>query len=73
MHAGIFTICIFDMNHNCNPYNLSFMTQIAVQEQIDAMKKTAEKALRSKETALRFLVEAGIVKEKQVNEPKRKK
>ena len=49
------------------------MTQIAVQEQIDAMKKTAEKALRSKETALRFLVEAGIVKEKQVNEPKRKK
>ena len=37
------------------------MTQIAIQAQVEAIKKATEKALKSKETALKFLEDAGIV------------
>jgi hypothetical protein len=39
------------------------MTQIAIQAQVDAIKKVTQEALKSKETALKFLVDAGIVQE----------
>ena len=37
------------------------MTQIAIQEQIAAIKKATDKAIESKESAKKFLVEAGIL------------
>ena len=40
------------------------MTEQAIQKQIDLYKRASEKALRSKESAHKFLVDAGIVKEK---------
>jgi hypothetical protein len=52
------------------PKNLSFMTQVAIQTQVDAIKKVTQEALQSKETALKFLVDAGIVKEKKGFEEK---
>ena len=39
------------------------MTQIAIIKQIEAIKKVTEEALKSKEAAHKFLVDAGIVKE----------
>lgn len=42
------------------------MTEIAVQQQIDAIKKATEKALKSKESAQKFLSDAGIVKDKAI-------
>jgi hypothetical protein len=39
------------------------MTQISVQTQVDAIKKATEKALQSKESAKKFLLDAGILKE----------
>jgi hypothetical protein len=41
------------------------MTQIAVQNQVDSIKKATEKALQSKETAIKFLTDAGILKEEK--------
>jgi len=41
------------------------MTQIAIAKQIEAIKKVTEEALKSKEAAHKFLVDAGIVKEKK--------
>jgi len=37
------------------------MTQIAIAKQIEAIKKVTEEALKSKEAAHKFLVDAGIV------------
>jgi hypothetical protein len=41
------------------------MTQIAVTEQIEAIKKATQEALKTKESALQFLIDAGIVKDKK--------
>jgi hypothetical protein len=40
------------------------MTQTAVQKQIDVINSATAKALKSKEAARRFLIDAGII---QVN------
>ena len=45
------------------------MTQIAVQTQVEAIKKATEKALQSKEAALKFLTDAGILKEEKPQPP----
>ncbi len=37
------------------------MTTSAIQEQIDIIKRATEKALRSKEATLQFLISAGII------------
>lgn len=39
------------------------MTQIAISQQIEAIQKATQKALKSKEAAHKFLVDAGIIKE----------
>jgi len=49
------------------------MTQIAIQTQIEAIKKATEKALQSKEAALKFLTDAGIIKEEEERPQKPKK
>ncbi len=41
------------------------MTQIAVKTQVEAIKKATAKALKSKEAALKFLTDAGIIKEEK--------
>ena len=41
------------------------MTEIAIQRQIEAIKQATQEALRTKESALKFLIDAGIVKEKK--------
>ena len=38
------------------------MTQIAIKTQVDIIKKATAKALESKESALKFLTDAGILK-----------
>lgn len=38
------------------------MTQIAIDTQVNAIKKVTQEALKSKESALKFLVDAGIIK-----------
>ena len=40
------------------------MTQIAIQQQIEAIRKTTEEALKTKESALKFLKDAGIISDK---------
>lgn len=37
------------------------MTQIAIQAQVDSIKKATEKAAKSKEAAKKFLLDAGII------------
>lgn len=49
------------------------MTDLEIQRCIDAIKRATEKALRSKESAHKFLVDAGIVKERLGNKPPSKK
>jgi len=50
------------------------MTQFAIQAQIEAINKATEKAAKSKESAKKFLIDAGIIKdEKQPTKPKEKK
>ena len=39
------------------------MTDIAIQEQITAIKKATAKALKSKASARKFLTDAGIIKQ----------
>ncbi|MEJ0106425.1 MAG: hypothetical protein WDO19_29490 [Bacteroidota bacterium] len=39
------------------------MTQIAINTQVEIIKKATEKALQSKESAQKFLTDAGILKE----------
>jgi hypothetical protein len=41
------------------------MTQIAIQTQVEAIKKATAKALQSKASALKFLIDAGILKEEK--------
>jgi hypothetical protein len=38
------------------------MTQIAIDQQIEAIRKVTTEALKSKESALKFLRDAGIIK-----------
>jgi uncharacterized membrane protein len=48
------------------------MTQIAIQTQVDAIKRATQEALKSQEAALKFLIQAGIIKEddkKEVSTP----
>ena len=51
------------------------MTDFAIQEQIEAIKKATDKAAQSKEAALKFLADAGIIEiqEKSENRNKKKK
>ena len=49
------------------------MTEIDVQEQIDAIKQATANASKSREAALQFLVDAGILSEKEVKEPPKEK
>lgn len=42
------------------------MTEQAYKEQIDAIKKVSKEARKSRESAIKFLVDAGIVKEKKI-------
>ncbi|HEY4065223.1 MAG TPA: hypothetical protein VGM30_25155 [Puia sp.] len=39
------------------------MTQIAIQQQIEAIRQATADALRSKESARQFLIDAGIIKD----------
>ena len=50
------------------------MTPEAIQEQVNAIKQATQNALQSKETAEKFLVDAGIIKkdEKSIKEPPKK-
>lgn len=41
------------------------MTQIAIQTQVEAIKQATQEALKSKESALKFLMDAGIIKPKK--------
>ena len=43
------------------------MTQIAINHQIEVIQKATQEALKSKESALKFLVDAGIVEPKKDN------
>ena len=49
------------------------MTDLEIQRCIDAITRATEKALTSKETAHKFLVDAGIVKERPCGKPASKK
>lgn len=40
------------------------MTDFAINEQLSAIKKATDNALKSKEAALKFLQDAGIVRDK---------
>lgn len=42
------------------------MTDIAIKEQVEAMKRTAEQIMQSKEAMMQFLIEAKIIKESDV-------
>lgn len=50
------------------------MTQIAIKTQIAAIKKVGEEALKTKESARKFLIDAGIIKDIKVetNRPAQK-
>ena len=41
------------------------MTQIAIQEQIEAIRQASAEALKSKEKALQLLIDAGIIKDEK--------
>ena len=54
------------------------MNPTAIQEQVNVIKMATEKALQSKEAALKFLVSAGIIsqekdKQQSISEEKAKK
>lgn len=49
------------------------MTQIAIQQQIEAIRKASAEAGKSKETARQFLIDAGIIKTSPVKEVAKKK
>jgi hypothetical protein len=49
------------------------MTEIAIREQIATIKNATKKASASKETAIKFLTEAGILKTGTVKGNSRKK
>ena len=41
------------------------MTQTSIQTQIEVIKKASANARRSKESALKFLIDAGIIKSEE--------
>jgi hypothetical protein len=41
------------------------MTQTAIKAQIDAINKATEIAAKSKESALKFLIDAGIIQQEK--------
>jgi len=47
------------------------MTEQAYKEQIDAIKKVSKEARKSRESAIKFLVDAGIIKAKPVSKKKK--
>ena len=49
------------------------MTQIAIKTQVETIKKATEKALQSKEAALKFLTDAGIIKEEKTQKTTKEK
>jgi hypothetical protein len=50
------------------------MTDAAIQRQIEVIKKINSEARKSKETAKKFLIDAGIIKEKpSIKSVKKKK
>ena len=38
------------------------MTDIAIKQQIETIKQATQEALKTKESALRFLIDAGIIR-----------
>jgi len=50
------------------------MTQIAIQQQIEVIRQATAEALKSKESARQFLIDAGIIKDdkKQQSTPQKK-
>jgi hypothetical protein len=48
------------------------MTDTAIQSQIATIKNATKKALYSKESAIKFLSDAGILKSKTTSKKKRK-
>jgi predicted deacylase len=46
------------------------MTDVLIKNQIDAIKKTASQARQTKEGAIKFLIDAGIVTGKEKNQKK---
>ena len=54
-----------------NDQNYFTMTQVTAQAQIKAIQKAQEKSTQSKESALKFLKEAGIISDdKNESKPK---
>ena len=54
------------MNRNLNPpIKHLAMTDVLIQQQIEAIKKTAAQARKTKEGALKFLVDARIITGKE--------
>jgi hypothetical protein len=52
------------------------MTQEAIQQQIEAIRKASADASKSPEAARKFLIDAGIIKgsrKKEIKEPEKKK
>jgi hypothetical protein len=50
------------------------MTQTAIQQQIEVIRQATVEALKSKETARQFLIDAGIIKgEKKETSTQKKK
>jgi hypothetical protein len=45
------------------PEQIQTMTQIAIQQQIEVIKKANQDARKTKEAARKFLIDAGIIKE----------
>jgi hypothetical protein len=41
------------------------MTSIEIQKQIDIIRQATAEAIKSKESALQFLIDAGIIKKEQ--------
>jgi len=48
------------------------MTQIAIQKQIEVIREASAEARKTKESARKFLIDAGIIKDTQNTERKKK-
>ena len=49
------------------------MTQAAIQEQVNIIKAATQNAIKSKEAAKKFLMDAGIINEDPKTDKKKKK
>ncbi|MEP6947726.1 MAG: hypothetical protein ABI863_00565 [Ginsengibacter sp.] len=49
------------------------MTQVAIQKQIDVIKKVNSEVGKSPETALKFLTNVGVIKDKSITKVETKK